>query len=224
MANLEGPFWQLSLNEAGDFFAGAVGPIALLWLVRGYSQQNAAINIQSGELRAAVHQYEAQVTATNRLVDHELRQSRIEYYRLVSEASNYIRSCKLLLHGEREKRKTVPIAHLNSDDRSFRGNLAALNLLKNPYDSLASELFLRPSIFRDAPTVKQYRRTLSDNLSVLEKRQGEFEGELENVAKTNIIELENKFRKMVMHIVDAQNLIDRVELLIKLEEKNQKNN
>ena len=37
----------LSLNEWGDFLAGAFGPIAFMWLVTGYLQQGK-------ELRAAV--------------------------------------------------------------------------------------------------------------------------------------------------------------------------
>ena len=57
-------FSDLSLNEIGDFAAGVVGPIALLWLVIGFFQQsrelqNSALNLslQTKELANSVEQY-----------------------------------------------------------------------------------------------------------------------------------------------------------------------
>jgi hypothetical protein len=88
---------ELDLNELGDFLAGAVGPVAFFWLVHGYFQQNAAIKIQSDELKAAVDQHKAQVTATNTLAEHDLRLARIDYYRLLAETGGTIRECKRLL-------------------------------------------------------------------------------------------------------------------------------
>jgi DNA-binding transcriptional MerR regulator len=88
---------ELDLNELGDFLAGAVGPVAFFWLVHGYFQQNAAIKIQSDELRAAVDQHKAQVIATNTLAEHDLRLARIDYYRLLAETGGTIRECKRLL-------------------------------------------------------------------------------------------------------------------------------
>jgi DNA-binding transcriptional MerR regulator len=88
---------ELDLNELGDFLAGAVGPVAFFWLVHGYFQQNAAIKIQSDELKAAVDQHKAQVIATNTLAEHDLRLARIDYYRLLAETGGTIRECKRLL-------------------------------------------------------------------------------------------------------------------------------
>lgn len=56
-------FKMLKLNELGDFFAGVIGPIALLWLVFGYIQQGhelkqgtLALNLQATELKRSVDQ------------------------------------------------------------------------------------------------------------------------------------------------------------------------
>jgi hypothetical protein len=87
---------ELDLNELGDFLAGAVGPVAFFWLVHGYYQQSAAIKIQSDELKAAVDQHKAQVTATNTLAEHDLRLARIDYYRLLAETGGTITECKRL--------------------------------------------------------------------------------------------------------------------------------
>lgn len=55
-------------NEFGDFLAGAFSPVAFLWLVLGYMQQQKelqlntqALQLQATELRNSVEQYEAMV-------------------------------------------------------------------------------------------------------------------------------------------------------------------
>ena len=40
-----GGYQKLTLNELGDFLAGAGGPIVLLWIVIGYFQQSAALRL-----------------------------------------------------------------------------------------------------------------------------------------------------------------------------------
>jgi hypothetical protein len=61
----------LKLNEAGDFLAGVVAPLAFLWLIVGYFQQGdelkqntEALRLQAEELKHAVKEY-AQLNATN---------------------------------------------------------------------------------------------------------------------------------------------------------------
>ncbi len=51
----------MSLNEVGDFLAGAFGPLAVLWLVLGFFQQgielrqsSQALHLQAEELRNSV--------------------------------------------------------------------------------------------------------------------------------------------------------------------------
>jgi len=78
---------DLSLNEAGDFFAGIFGPLAFLWLVLGYFQQgaelrqnNAALKLQAQELKNSVDQQKELVAVTREQVTMEMeniRQSQI---------------------------------------------------------------------------------------------------------------------------------------------------
>lgn len=63
-------FKCLTLNEMGDFFAGAVGPLALIWLVFGYKQQGEelrlstkALELQAQELKNSVDQQTKMVIA-----------------------------------------------------------------------------------------------------------------------------------------------------------------
>lgn len=78
----------LAPNELGDFFAGAVGPLATIWLVLGFFQQRlelkqntAALHMQASELRASVEQQRALVgvaredfEANRRALDIQLQQ------------------------------------------------------------------------------------------------------------------------------------------------------
>ena len=116
IANPKSSFWAMSLNEMGDFLAGAVGPVALLWLVKGYAQQNSAISIQSHELKAAVDQHKAQVKATSTLAEHDLRLARIDYYRLVAENAGIIRECDRFLKSEDKNTWPFAMAKINALD------------------------------------------------------------------------------------------------------------
>lgn len=70
-----------SWNEFGDFLAGAFSPIAFLWLILGYLQQQRelqqntrALEIQAEELKNSVEQYKAMVKVANEqlLSDREM--------------------------------------------------------------------------------------------------------------------------------------------------------
>ncbi|MBO9680943.1 MAG: hypothetical protein J7556_22175 [Acidovorax sp.] len=63
---------SLELNALGDFFAGAFGPLALLWLVLGYFQQGEelkqnteALQLQAQELANSVREQRELVNLTN---------------------------------------------------------------------------------------------------------------------------------------------------------------
>ena len=71
-------FEQLSLNEVGDFLAGAFGPLALFWLVLGFFQQGdelrnsvEALKLQAEELRNSVDQQKELVEVSRQEIDHE---------------------------------------------------------------------------------------------------------------------------------------------------------
>jgi hypothetical protein len=68
----------ITLNELGDFLAGAFGPLALFWLVLGFIQQGrelrnsvATLELQADELRASVEQQKELVSVTRETLAHE---------------------------------------------------------------------------------------------------------------------------------------------------------
>ncbi len=72
-------FSEMKPNEVGDFLAGVVGPLALLWLILGYFQQGEelkqsteALRLQAEELRNSVEQQQALVEVTKMQVDAQL--------------------------------------------------------------------------------------------------------------------------------------------------------
>lgn len=72
-------FLNMELNEIGDFLAGAVGPLALLWLILGYFQQGQELRLstealrqQADELKQSVEHQQALVEVTKRQVDVQL--------------------------------------------------------------------------------------------------------------------------------------------------------
>lgn len=71
----------LELNEVGDLLAGALGPLALIWVVIGYFQQGKelqnsveALNLQAEEMRNSVEQQKAMLEVTREGFEHELAQ------------------------------------------------------------------------------------------------------------------------------------------------------
>lgn len=62
----------LAVNEIGDSLAGAFGPIAFLWLILGYLQQQQAIKIQAQELKNSVEQQKELVTDNKKIIDFQI--------------------------------------------------------------------------------------------------------------------------------------------------------
>lgn len=65
----------LTLNEWGDFFAGAAAPIALFWLVLGYIQQGEELRLNTEALRAQQEELRRQVEETATLALNAERQA-----------------------------------------------------------------------------------------------------------------------------------------------------
>lgn len=65
----------LTLNEWGDFFAGAVAPLALFWLVLGYLQQGEELRLNTEALRAQQEELRRQVAETASLAANAERQA-----------------------------------------------------------------------------------------------------------------------------------------------------
>lgn len=67
----------ISLNELGDFLAGAFGPLAIFWLVLGFLQQGRelqnsikVLELQTKELAESVEQQKQMVTVTEDSLEH----------------------------------------------------------------------------------------------------------------------------------------------------------
>ncbi|CUJ55254.1 hypothetical protein [Achromobacter xylosoxidans] len=72
-------FSAMKPNEVGDFLAGIVGPLALLWLILGYFQQGEELRLstealrqQAEELKQSVEHQHALAEATRRQVEVQL--------------------------------------------------------------------------------------------------------------------------------------------------------
>lgn len=71
-----GDLATMQLNTIGDFLAGAVSPVAFLWIIIGYFQQGEelrqntkALELQYQELQNAVQEYRQMAEASKRQVD-----------------------------------------------------------------------------------------------------------------------------------------------------------
>ena len=71
-------FCMLAPNEWGDFLAGTVGPVALLWVVLSFWLQSdelknsvEALNLQARELQKSVEQQAEMVSVTRDSLEHE---------------------------------------------------------------------------------------------------------------------------------------------------------
>lgn len=81
-------FLGMEPNQVGDFLAGVVGPLALLWLILGYFQQgeelrqsSLALAQQAEELRRSVEQQQALVEVTRAQMDAQVRSFQAEALR-----------------------------------------------------------------------------------------------------------------------------------------------
>ena len=65
-------FWpsvkNLGFNELGDFIAGMVAPLALLWVILGYLQQGDELRLNTNALKAQEAELKNQVSEANALV------------------------------------------------------------------------------------------------------------------------------------------------------------
>ena len=66
----------MTLNEWGDFLAGASAPLALFWLVIGYFQHGQELHLNTRALKAQEDELRRQVEATTTLADNAERQAR----------------------------------------------------------------------------------------------------------------------------------------------------
>jgi len=66
---------NLPINEWGDFFAGAVAPLAFFWLVLGYFQQGEELRLNTEALKSQQEELRRQVQETAALVAHTDRQA-----------------------------------------------------------------------------------------------------------------------------------------------------
>lgn len=66
---------NLTLNEWGDFFAGAVAPVTFFWLVLGYLQQGEELRLSTEALRAQQEELRRQVEETATLAKNAERQA-----------------------------------------------------------------------------------------------------------------------------------------------------
>ena len=68
-----GEFWSLTLENMGDFLAGAFAPLAFLWLVVAVLLQTAELGLQRAELRQSRQALELQAAETRALVEENKR-------------------------------------------------------------------------------------------------------------------------------------------------------
>ena len=71
-----GALSEMTLNEFGDFLAGASAPVALLWLVVGYFQQGRELRLNTRALEAQERELRRQVSATVELAENSAREAR----------------------------------------------------------------------------------------------------------------------------------------------------
>lgn len=79
---------KLDPNEVGDFLAGFFAPLAFLWLVIGYLQNNTAIKLQSQELKHSVQALDLQTQELKYSVDEMKQANETSHQQLQSIQSN----------------------------------------------------------------------------------------------------------------------------------------
>ena len=82
----------MSLNELGDFLAGAAAPLALLWLVIGYFQHGEELRLSTQALYAQQLELQRQVGETAQLVEATRENVRIMHARDAREAAPEFRN------------------------------------------------------------------------------------------------------------------------------------
>ena len=108
-------FHQLKLNEIGDFLAGALGPLAILWVVLGFFQQSVelarsteAVKLQASELSKSAEQQAKLEKATRESVEQRQNERRLEskraFLKIYSDVSRTLQQLPLeLKHADRSR-------------------------------------------------------------------------------------------------------------------------
>ncbi|MGJ8612281.1 MAG: hypothetical protein ACSHWY_14360 [Octadecabacter sp.] len=133
----------VSLNELGDFLAGAFGPLAIFWVVLGFFQQGdelrnsvATLELQAKELANSVEQQREMVAVSRQAMDldqskiaREREERRLEIipkFILSSETESgnagFVKHLKLTNVGGTARSLTVEIKSLGSFNRPHLGN------------------------------------------------------------------------------------------------------
>ncbi|NDW30998.1 hypothetical protein [Salipiger sp. PrR007] len=66
---------KISLNEVGDFLAGAFSPVAFFWLILGFLQQGHELQLQVAEMANSVSQQKEMVDVSRAVLEHERTQA-----------------------------------------------------------------------------------------------------------------------------------------------------
>lgn len=64
-------FKHMDLNELGDFLAGFGGPLAVVWLIFGFHQQGAVLNLQTTELKKSIEQQSESLVQQSKALDQQ---------------------------------------------------------------------------------------------------------------------------------------------------------
>lgn len=81
-------FLEMELNNRGDYLAGIFAPLAFLWLVIGYLQNNRSIRIQSNELRNSVEALNLQSRELRNSVEEQKKANKTSAVQLQSIVAN----------------------------------------------------------------------------------------------------------------------------------------
>lgn len=145
----EGRLTQLdtmTLNEVGDFLAGAFGPLAILWLVLGFFQQRAELRLSTEALKTQGEELKNSVAQQERLAELSLQSLQLEQKNRLDQESRfraslrpvlsiqashplminleYSLSCKLINDGAQVYRLEVYLAH--GEKVSYQGGCRVL--------------------------------------------------------------------------------------------------
>ena len=77
---------ELTLNELGDFLAGATAPLAFFWLVLGYFQTSAELKQNTEALNLQREEMEEMRAETKKLTEANEKQAQIAEHAQISDA------------------------------------------------------------------------------------------------------------------------------------------
>ena len=113
----------LTLNEWGDFFAGAVAPLAFFWLVLGYFQQGEELRLNTEALVAQQAELKRQVAETATLAKNAERQA------LAAEQLAFETKAEADRLTQKEKAEARPV--FSSNGGSGYGGKLQMNLVNH---------------------------------------------------------------------------------------------